>query len=480
MGMKLSKGTKTTLSAVAIILILVAAVIASIWRVNPPRANENDPQFIQMMYNLERMATGVRWVGTPEAAYSRDQIIAEIEAIGLTATIHRTIFTFEDHHEARQIIARVRRGEELGPFDARYRGTYRTFVWHWFPNHPLLNQGYMYVDNILVTLESSNPDAGSIMFVAHYDTTINTPGAADAMLPVVAMLEAMRVHANSDNLASNMHFLFTDGEEWGALGALAFSRNFPDMINNVDLLVNLEAMGNAGGVVAFETSGMDLGMVRAFNRAVSRPIGFHWAEWVYDTFLPGFFTDFTIFRDYGFRGLNFAIVGGGEYYHTPYDTPENVNRNTAWHYLHTTLELAEYAAANDLAVLRGANSNALFFTFLPWGNMLVMSTALANVFTVLAFVATLGFLAYRFITKRKMSWFITLILIMLMAVTAVTLLIASHLAYMLWMPLLILSIAAFLKGRDIYYKCAMIAAVVVTLLLWVPPIYLLLTLFQII
>jgi len=228
--MKSLKVVKTTLGTIAVILILMAAVISSIWRVSPPRANENDPQFIQMIYNLERMATGVRWVGTPEAAYSRDQIIAEIESMGLSATIHRSIFTFEDHHEARQIIARVRRGTELGSLDARQRGMYRTFVWNWFPNHPLLHQGYMYVDNIFVTLESPNPDAGSIMFVAHYDTTINTPGAADAMLPIVAMLEAMRAHADNDNLASNIHFLFTDGEEWGALGALAFSRDFPDMI----------------------------------------------------------------------------------------------------------------------------------------------------------------------------------------------------------------------------------------------------------
>jgi len=471
---------ETLLSRLAIILILAAAVILSIWRVSPPRVNENDPQFIQMMYNLERMATGVRWVGTPAVAYSRDQIIAEVESMGLTAIIHRSVFTVEDHHEARQIIAQVRQGIELDPFSSAIRGAYRSWIRRHFANHPLLHQDYMYVDNILVTLESSNPDAGSLMFVAHYDTTVNTPGAADAMLPVVAMLEAMRVHANNNNLASNVHFLFTDGEEWGALGAFAFSRDFPNMIEDVDLLINLEAMGNAGGLLLFETSSANLEMVRTFNRAVSRPIGFHWAHWIYDTVLPGFYTDFTIFREYGFSGLNFAIIGGREYYHTRNDTPENVNRDTAWHYLTTVLALSAYAQANDLAALRGANTDALFFTFLPIGGMFVMSTTAANVLTGLAFAVALAFLIYKFKTKMPNTGFIVMLLVALMASTATILFFASPVAYLLWIPLLAMSISAFLKGRDLYYKCAMTVSGVAVLFLWIPPIYLLLIFYQVI
>ena len=86
------------------------------------------------------------------------------------------------------------------------------------------------------------------MFVSHYDTMEWTLGAADATTPIAAMLEALRVHSQNNNLTNNLHFLFTDAEEVAALGAFAFSRDFPNMINEVDLLINLEAVGNSGGL----------------------------------------------------------------------------------------------------------------------------------------------------------------------------------------------------------------------------------------
>ena len=43
----------------------------------------------------------------------------------------------------------------------------------------------------------------------NYDTMQYTPGAADAMTPVAAMLETIRFHAHNNNLANNLHFLVT-------------------------------------------------------------------------------------------------------------------------------------------------------------------------------------------------------------------------------------------------------------------------------
>ena len=348
-----------------------------------------------------------------------------------------------------------------------------------FPGHPWGNDGHIYVDNILVTLPAADASAGGIMFVAHYDTMQYTPGTADAMLPVTAMLEALRAHAQNDNLASNMHFLFIDAEEVWALGAFAFSRDFPHLIDEVDMLINLEAVGNSGGVLNFQTSDNPHAMISLYNRAVPRPIGFHWGDWVYRTAMPGSYTDFTVFREYGFSGLNFAILGGNEHYHTMTDNFENLNRNTAWHYLVTTMALADYAAANDLAVLRQPSHEAIFFTFLP-GNMIVMTTTTANVLTGLAFATALGFLVFKFITKLPKSWFITIFVALTAIATALVIIFASHLSYMLWIPLLAVSASAFLKNRPLPYRCAMTASGAITLLLWVPPLYLLLTLFQII
>ena len=463
---------KAILSVLAIILVLVSAAAFSIWRVNPPIADETDPNFQRMMYNLERLATGERWVGTPEAAAARDEIIAEIEAMGLTPIVHRSVYTIRDQHEASTLIGQIRGGWTPPPYDEEWSQMVSNWIESRHPYHPLVHQGYMYVDNIWVTLESPNPNSGSIMFVAHYDTWTNTPGTADAMLPVTAMLEALRAHAGNSNLASNLHFLFTDGEEWSALGALAFSRDFPEVIDEIDLLINLEAQGNSGGLLVFEFSEAPHNMVRLFNRAAPRPIGFHWADWVYATFMSGSYTDFTIFREYGFRGLNFAIVGGGEYYHTPYDNFENLNRNTAWHFFITTMALADYAAANNLIVLREPSQEAIFFTFLP-GNMVVMTVTVANILMGLAFAVTIVFLVYKFKTKLPKSRFITVFLVLLMTATITVFLTVSALSYLFWIPLLAVGLSAFLKKWDIAYRCAMTVSGAIALLLWVPPVYLL-------
>jgi len=273
-----------------------------------------------------------------------------------------------------------------------------------------------------------------------------------------------------------MHFLIIDAEEVAALGAFAFLRDFPHFIEDVDLLINLEAVGNSGGLLNFQTSDAPHAMINLYNRAVPRPIGFHWGDWVYTTQMSGSYTDFTVFRDYGFAGLNFAVLGGNEHYHTMTDNFENLNRNTAWHYLVTVLGLADYAANNSLFLLNESSQEAIFFPFLP-GNMLVLTLTTANILMGLAFALALAFLIYRFKTKMQKSLLITILLIVQIILTLLILLFASVLSYMFWIPLLAVSVSAFLKKLTLAYRSAMVATGAITLLLWVPPIYLLLLLF---
>ena len=474
------KYTKTILGVVSIIVVLVAAAAFSIWRVNPPRADESSPEFQRMMANIERFAADVRFPGTPNHAFVRDEIIAEIEAMGLVPTIHRTEATLRDNLEARLLIFELQNYEatagwripvtddRLEQFAAYYRGL--------FPDHPWGHGGHIYVDSIFVTLPAADGSSGGIMFVAHYDTMQYTPGAGDAMTPVAAIIETMRFHAHNENLSNNLHFLIIDAEEVAALGAFAFSRDFPNMIDEVDLLINLEAIGNSGGLLNFQTSATPHAMISLFNRAAPRPIGFHWGDWVFTTQMPGAYTDFTVFREYGFRGLNFAILGGNEHYHTMTDTFENLNRDTAYHFLVTAMGLADYAANNSLAGLREPSQDAIFFTFLP-GNMFVMTVTTANILIGLSFAFAIAFLFYRFKMKIEKSWFITILLSILIVATILLLLFLNTLSYLLWIPLLAISISAFLKKWTLAYRSAMTVSAALTLLLWVPPIYLVLLLF---
>ena len=478
------KYIKNVLCVLVTIMVLASATLFSIWRINPPRADESCPAFQRMMHNIEQFAADVRFPGTPNHVAVQGEIIAEIEAMGLTPIIHRTEFTISDLFES---------GLRLRPMQ-NYNATASWVQWtsenieyaieataeyyySLFPGHPWGHGGHIYVDNILVTLPAADGSNGGIMFVAHYDTMQYTPGAADAMTPVAAMLEALGAHAQNDNLANNLHFLFTDAEEVWALGAFAFSRDFSHLIDEVDMLVNLEAVGNSGGLLNFQTTDAPYAMISLYNRAVPRPIGFHWGDWVYTTQMPFSYTDFTVFREYGFTGLNFAILGGHEHYHTMTDNFENLNRNTAWHYFVTTMALAEYAANNSLSVLREPSQDAIFFTFLP-GNMVVLTMTMVNILIGLAFAAAFAFLFYRFKTKMEKSLIITIFMMVLVLLNVLILIFFSTLSYLFWIPLLAVSISAFLKKWTMVYRSVLIVSGAVTLLLWVPPIYLLLLLFS--
>ena len=65
-------------------------------------------------------------------------------------------------------------------------------------------------------------------------------------------------------------------------------------------------------------------------------------------------------------------------------------------------------------------------------------------------------------------------------IAAVFAIFLNVLSYLFWIPLLFISASAFLKNRPIIYKCAMTLSGVVTLLLWIPPVYLMLILIQVI
>ena len=158
------------------------------------------------------------------------------------------------------------------------------------------------------------------------------------------------------------------------------------------------------------------------------------------------------------------------------DTFENLNPNTAYHFLVTVMGLADYAANNSLASLQQPSQEAIFFTFLL-GNMLVLTVTTANILTGLSFAIALVFLAYRFKTRMEKCQLITAISMILIVATTLVLIFISTLSYLFWMPMLFVSTSAFLKKWKLVYKTALTLSAALTLLLWVPPIYLLLLLF---
>jgi hypothetical protein len=72
-------------------------------------------------------------------------------------------------------------------------------------------------------------------------------------------------------------------------------------------------------------------------------------------------TDFTVFKEAGFVGLNFAFIDGGAYYHNPRDTVENFESASMQHHGANMLALACAFGERDLDRL-DSDTNATFFT----------------------------------------------------------------------------------------------------------------------
>ncbi|MDR2168456.1 MAG: M20/M25/M40 family metallo-hydrolase [Clostridiales bacterium] len=429
---------KRTIFRLVLAIAIAIGIILGVWQMRPPAANEDCPHFQRMMYNIERWSPRPRHGGTDaaraEIARVRAGIIAEIEEMGLEAIIHEVVYTRDEVAAARQLLAGRRTIN-----DRYFRGD------------------RLYLQNILVRLEAAESDR-VVIFVAHYDSALNSPGAADAMTPVAAMLEAMRVHASSQNLANNIYFLFTDGEEIGALGALAFIRDHPELGERIDMLVNLEAQGNSGGLILFETTPEPSAMLNVWRRAAVRPIGFSLGQPVYEQLNT--FTDFNFFLRYNWRGVNLAIIEGGRHYHTPGDNFANLDRNTAHHFLTTAMGLANYAAANPLNIPESSHS-AVFFPLLP-GNMVIMSHLAAYILSMLACAAALVYIIF----KRR-----SVILMILTALTILATIFLHEASYLFWLPLIIITSSCFLEKWPIARRGAQILTVFVALLLWTPLIF---------
>lgn len=436
------------LKGILFFVALVIGTIVGIWQVRPLQVDESNPQFQNMMANIRSWAIP-RPMGSPALAYVRGEIVSEIENMGLVPVIHEVTYFEADIIDAQRV---VNRG--TGTLGAGFQ---RDF----------LSDGYLRLYNILVGFESPYTDR-VIMFVSHYDSVPNSPGAGDAMLPIAAMVEAIRELSTLESLANNIYFLLTDAEEYWAMGALAFVRDHPDLRDDlrdrIDMLINLEAVGNAGGPVLFQTSPQPASMIRHFNRAVPRPIGFSFAGTIYDT--NRFWTDFCVFLYYDIPGVNLAITKGQAHYHRPSDTYYNLNRDAAYNYMQTVLSLARYFAANPIEGRLHPSRSAVFFTFLP-GNMIVISYWLSY---VLGFLSCLLALAYIKIKRKKMESF--WLAAVLLPPSVVVMIVNNSGAYFLWIPLLLVCVTGLLKHKPYIHFPVKLLSVMIVAIIWAPALYL--------
>ncbi|CAF0759329.1 unnamed protein product [Adineta steineri] len=178
------------------------------------------------------------------------------------------------------------------------------------------------LQNILVRVSNSidkSQNIPSLMLSAHYDSVEFSPGAADDGSGVVILLELLSNLINDLTIDfSNVHLiiLFTNAEESGLQGALAFITNLR-WRSNVRHFLNIDSVRCTEPANLMRTTSSQL--VMDYSR-VTRPrtnvILQKTSMWF------RFNTDYDAFKYNGFRlGYEFGFYLDGYTYHTPLDHP---------------------------------------------------------------------------------------------------------------------------------------------------------------
>lgn len=181
------------------------------------------------------------------------------------------------------------------------------------------------IENITGVLPGRDRAAPALALMAHYDSVPRSPGAGDDASGVAAILEIINALRARGQPERDVIVIFTDGEEIGLLGARAYFQQ-PGAAERIGFLLNLEARGSAGRVSMFQT-GLNGGpTIDLFARVSPGSPSNSLAVFAYER-MPND-TDFTVPRELGVAGLNYAFTGRQFDYHSPTATVETLSRRS--------------------------------------------------------------------------------------------------------------------------------------------------------
>jgi hypothetical protein len=265
------------------------------------------------------------------------------------------------------------------------------------------------LQNILARLAGTESNGGTLLLMAHYDTVPQSPGASDDGSGVATLLEVLRALKSSPPPKHNVMFLFSDGEEMGLLGSRAFAET--PLARDVSLVLNFEARGSDGPVFMFETGDNNQWFIEQFGKVVPFPFANSIYEEVYKS-LPNN-TDFTVFKNRGVPGFNFAYINGLENYHSENDNLSTIDPASLQHQGSYGLALAR-----SLDLPQATQGNAVFFDAL---GMFFISYPQAFVIPIaLTLVLLLGAVVIVGIKRRRLSlgWSMLGLLVFLISIAS--------------------------------------------------------------
>ena len=269
---RLSSHWRWPLAALVVVLL---ATIMTVWRYRlPPVMDENAEGFsaARAMVTLQRLLPDGRPHprGSPELEAVQQRLVEILEEIGVRPE--------------------VRRAEACSPFGP-----------------------CGVVQNIQVHFPGETDEV--VLFSAHTDSVATGPGAGDDGHGVAILVELAR-HLQKLDHRNGVTLLFTDGEEQGLMGAVAFVEGNP-LAARVGAAVNIEARGQSGLSTLFRTAGEDAWLIDAYAEHAPRPFTSSVHQVVFET-MPHY-TDLSVWESFGMAGVDFAFIDRPEAYHTELD-----------------------------------------------------------------------------------------------------------------------------------------------------------------
>ena len=338
-------------AALVAVVAMIAAGLAALWSVQPSPAR--GPEVPPGEFSAGRAFEQVQTIATePHVAGSaandrvREHLLSTLRGLGLKPEVQDTVSV------------------QGGDLSSSVGGI-----------------GLARVRNVVALIPGTAP-TGRVFLVAHYDSVQSGPGANDDGAGTSTILETARALTTGPALRNDVVLVLTDAEEACLCGAQAFVDQHP-LARDGGVVLNLEARGSRGPAITFESSRDDAKLIDVFARA-PKPVGTSFAVEVY-RLMPNN-TDFTAFREAGFRGLNTAYIDGAAIYHAPTDLPSAVDQNSLQHHGDNALALSRAFGAADLGDFE-ARSDATYFP-IPGGlahypGVLVLPIAVAALLAVL-------------------------------------------------------------------------------------------------
>ena len=269
----------------------------------------------------------------------------------------------------------------------------------------------------LVAVKRGTDGQNAVLVTAHYDSVWTGPGAADDGAGVSAILEIARMAADYPPYLNDVVFLVTDAEEYGLIGARAFADDDP-LFARVKVVVNLEARGVSGPSTLFETGEGNRSIIRIYSKNVPRPSANSLVHEIYKT-MPND-TDYSVYRDRGVMGLNFAFAGGVALYHSALDDPDHLDLGSLQHHGDNAWAMVNALGDRDLSRIRSREDAGYIDLFSATlihypVSIVVGMTLVLGVWVMLAIAAAFR-KEFRY---RQLRWGLVAVPFLLLAIPAV-------------------------------------------------------------